>query len=97
MVERVLRARLQQIDIKGKSKKTSLLCLLLGQSWSCLQTLMGFPGDSVVKNPPATAEDAGLFPELGRFPREENGNPIQYCCLGNPMGRGDWETTVHGV
>ena len=66
MVERALRARLQQTYIKGKSKKTSLLCLPLGQSWSCLQTLMGFPGGTVVNNPPATAGDASLFPELGR-------------------------------
>ena len=35
-------------------------------------------------------------PELGRSPKEENGNPLQYSCLGNPMDRGTWQTTVQG-
>ena len=47
----------------------------------------GFPGDSVVKNLPAHAGDLGLTPELGRSPREGNGNPLQYSCLENPMDR----------
>jgi len=34
---------------------------------------------------------------LEKFPGEGNGNPFQYSCLGNPMKRGDWPTTVHGV
>ena len=34
---------------------------------------------------------------LGRFPGEENGNPFQYSCLGNPMDRGAWLSIVHGV
>ena len=52
---------------------------------------MGFPGDSVVKNLPANAGDAGdvsSVPVLGRFPGEGNGNPLQYSCLGNPVARG---------
>ena len=32
-----------------------------------------------------------------QFPGEENGNPLQYSCLGNPMDRGAWQATVHGV
>ena len=44
-----------------------------------------FPGGSVVKNPPANAGDAGYLPGSGRFPREGNGNPLQYSCLENPM------------
>ena len=44
----------------------------------------------MVKNPPASAEDLRLIPELGRSPGEENGNPPQYLCLGNPMDRGAW-------
>ena len=47
-----------------------------------------FPGGSVVKNPPANAGDVGSIPEMGRFPAEVNGNPLQYSCLGNPMDRG---------
>ena len=58
---------------------------------------MGIPGDPVVKNPPANAGDKGLIPGLGRSPRDENGNPHQYSCLGNPMDRGVWRATVQGV
>ena len=47
--------------------------------------LKGFPGGSVVKNPLA---NAGLIPGSGRISGEENGNPLKYSCLGNPMGRG---------
>ena len=35
-------------------------------------------------------------PRLGRSPKEENGNPLQYSCLGNPMDRGAWQVTVQG-
>ena len=41
--------------------------------------------------------DTGSFPGSGRFPGEGNGNPLQYSCLGNPMDRGTWLATVHGV
>ena len=54
----------------------------------CRQHVLGFPGGSVVKNPPANVGDAGLIPVSGRFPGEGNGNPLQYSCLGNPMDRG---------
>ena len=48
---------------------------------------MGFPRVSVVKNLPANSGDAGLIPGLGRYPGEENGNPLQYSCLRDPMDR----------
>ena len=48
-------------------------------------------------NPPANAEDTGLVPGLRRSPGEGNSNPLQYSCLGNPMDRGAWQATVHGV
>ena len=51
----------------------------------------------MVKNLPANAGHAGLTPGSGRSPGERNGNPLQYSCLGNPLGRGDWWATVHGV
>ena len=54
----------------------------------------------VVKNPSANAgdvRDSGLIPGLGRFPGEAYSNPLQYSCLENPMDRGDWQATVHGV
>jgi len=59
--------------------------------------IFGFPGDSAVKNLPANAGDVGLIPGLGRSPGEGNGNALQYSCLGNPMGKGTWQATVHGV
>ena len=43
------------------------------------------------------AEDMGWIPQSGRPLREGNGNPLQYSCLGNPMDRGIWWTTVHEV
>ena len=39
----------------------------------------------------------GLTCQVGRSPEEENGNPLQYSCLENPMDRGAWQVTVHGV
>ena len=38
-----------------------------------------------------------MIPGSGRSPEEGNGDPLQYCCLENPMDRGDWWVTVHGV
>ena len=54
----------------------------------------------LVKNPPANAgdvRDAGSIPGSGRSPGEAHGNPLQYYCLGNPMDRGAFGATVHGV
>ena len=59
-----------------------------------------FPGGSVVKTLPANGEDArdmGLIPGLGRSPGGGHGNPFQYACPENPMDRGAWWATVHGV
>ena len=56
-----------------------------------------FPRGSVVKNLPANAGDMGLIPGLGRSPGGGSGNPLWYCCLENPMDRGAWRATVHGV
>ena len=58
------------------------------------------PGGSVVKNLPANAGgvgDPGSIPGLGRSPGGGNGNLLQYSCLENPMDRGAWQATVHGV
>ena len=57
---------------------------------------MGFPGGSAIKNPLANAGDTDSITGLGRSPGEENGNPLQYSCLGNPMDRGAWWAIVHG-
>ena len=55
----------------------------------------GFPDVSAVKNSPANAGDLGSV--CRRSPGEGNGNPLQYSCLGNPVGKGAWQATVHGV
>ena len=56
-----------------------------------------FPGSSDGKESACSAGDPGLTPGLGRSPGEGNGNPLQYSCLENPMDRGAWQATVHGV
>ena len=56
---------------------------------------LGFPGGSVIKNPPANAGGVGLISGLVRFPGGGNGNPLQCSCLGNPMDRGAYRATVH--
>ena len=53
----------------------------------------------MVKNPPASAGDAGVVGSIsgsGRSPGGGKGNPLQYSCLENPMDRGAWGATVHG-
>ena len=62
-----------------------------------LKPIWGFPGGSVVKNLLANARDVGSISVSGRSPGGGNGNPLQYSCLGNPMDRGAWRATVHGV
>ena len=56
-----------------------------------------FPGGSDGKASVYNAGDLGSSPGLGRSPGEGNGNPLQYCCLENPMDRGAWYATVYGV
>ena len=62
-----------------------------------LKLSSGLPGGSVAKESVCNAGDAGLIPGLGRSPGEGHGNPLQCSCLENPMGRGAWRATVHGV
>ena len=71
----------------------------ISSKWAYLD----FPGGSDVKRLPAVREtgvrsgDRGSIPGLGISPGEGNGNPLQYFCLENPMDRGAWWATVHGV
>ena len=60
-------------------------------------TDIGFPHSSVSKSSACNAGDPGLIPGSGRSPEERNGNPLQYSRLENPMDRGAWWATVHGV
>ena len=58
---------------------------------------MGFPGGSDGKESACNVGDLGSIPGLGRSSGEGNGNPLQYSCLKNPMDRGAWQATAHGV
>ena len=67
--------------------------------WTLWQRV-SFPGGSAGKESACKAGaigDAGSTPELASSPGEGNGNPLQYPCLENPMDRGAWRATVHGV
>ena len=59
--------------------------------------ISGFPGGSEVKASACNVGELGSIPGLGRSPGEGNGNLLQYSCLENPMDRGAWWATVHGV
>ena len=62
-------------------------------SYTILATLVA----QMIKNLPANAGDTGSIPELGRSPRQGNGNLLQYYCLKNSMDRGVWRAIVSGV
>ena len=80
-------------DLKKKKK-------ILNYLTKCIAIQLGFPGDSVVKNPPAKAgdsRDVGSIPRSRQSPEGGNSSPLQYSCLENPMDRGAWWATIHGV
>ena len=62
---------------------------------SCI--LPGLPWWLRGKEFTCNAGDMGSIPGLGKYPGEGNGNPLQSSCLKNPMDRGAWQATVHGV
>ena len=76
-----------------------------GIKWFCWSELFSeethiFSVVLVVKNLPANARDVrdvGSIPGSRKSCGEGNGNPVQYSCLENPMDRGAWWDTVHGV
>ena len=75
------------------------LCTLI-LSFLMVNSYLGFSGGSVVKDPPASTGDIRTLcsiPRSGRSPGGGHGNPLQYFCLENPMDRGAWWATVHGV
>ena len=67
------------------------------KSKGSLQPLMDFQVEQVVKNLPANTGDTGSIPRSGRFSGGGNGNLLQCSCLENPMDRGAWWATVHGI
>ena len=58
---------------------------------------MDFPGDSAVKNPPASAEDADQSLGQEDQPLKEEWRPTPVFLPGNPNGQGDWQVTVYGA
>ena len=58
---------------------------------------MGFSGGSDGKESTCLVGDLGSIPGLGRSPEGGHSNPLQYSCLENPLDRGAWWATVHGV
>ena len=81
-------------------KATMIDCHFYDDFIFCTISSWGFPGGTVVTNLSANtgdARDVSLIPGSGRSPGEGNGNPLQYSCLENSIGRGAWRATVHGV
>ena len=76
----------------------SYLTLILGsKQWGGKSIEIEWDQVTWVRNPPPSAggvRDAGSIPGLGRSPGGGNGNPLQYFCLENPVGRGAWRVTV---
>ena len=82
----------------GEAKRKVFLDVKMGDdNWVNLSKKMGFPGGSEVKASVCHVGDLGSIPGLGRSPGEGNGNPLQYSCLENSMGRGAWWATFHWV
>ena len=94
----------------GCISRVPCIFLMAGAWPHCLDTLIspaqadispniqqGFPGGSDARESTCKAVDLGSIPSLERSLGEGNGNLLQYSCLENPMDRGAWWATVHGV
>ena len=85
-----------------KSWRQIVLCSALREV-CCVDQSVKFswthPGglDGKKKKSPCSVRDPSLIPGLGRSSGKGHGNPHQYSCLENPMDRGAWQATVHGV
>ena len=81
----------------GWDKESKHKAVVSASHYHSARKLRAFPCGSVVKSKKTPPANAGSIPGLGRVPEEGNGTPLQYSCLGNPMDRGAWRATVHGV
>ena len=94
-------AKKKTLPVSCLEAKNLTLCLgNRGEQYRCLKTQyvsFPFPGGSNGKDSACKAGDLGSIPGLGRSLGGGNGNPWQYYCLENPMDRGDWRATIHGV
>ena len=80
----------QWFSVQGDFSPRKHLATSEGDFWAS-------PGGSVVKESTCNTGGPCSTPGSGRFPGEGNGNPFQYSCLENPMDRGAWQATVHGI
>jgi len=78
-------------------RKRTLLIEKIGKILNRYQIERGFPGGSVLKRSICQCRRCGFDPWVWKSPGEGNGNPLQYSFLGNPMHKGAWWATVHGV
>ena len=82
----------------GKWAVATIICKTIGEiKYSSRGYLKGFPGGSDGKESACDVGDPVSTAGSGRPPGEGNDNPLQYPCLENPMDRGAWWATVHGV
>ena len=93
-IKRMQRSSLWKAAIWYFTKVVFLLTIFFYSFWWASQVVL------VVKSPPANAgylRDVGLIPGSGKSSGKGKGNPLWYSCLENPMDRGAWHATVHGV
>ena len=91
------RSCMPQIDPWCPNMQPIQTQLLMSDFCLPIRVPWGFPDGSDSKESACNERDPGLIPGSGRSPGKGNGNPLQYSCLENPMNRGAWWTTVHGV
>ena len=85
-------------NFKGTPKKTTHDFRNRYSCFFCFPHVsLVFPGGSEVENLPANAGVEGSIPGSERSPGDQNGNPLQYSCLGNPMDRGAWLATILSI
>ena len=84
-----------KLDVGGCRKWVS--CPFLFIEFPICDVGLGLPSWLSGKESACNVGGLGSIPGSGRSPGEGNGNPLQHSCLGNPMDRGTWWATVHGV
>ena len=82
---------------QGNHLGTIIMTLIIMSTMGNFLLLLFSGGGINDKESACNAGDLGLIPGSGRSTGEENANPLQYSCLKNPMDRGAWWATVHGV
>ena len=93
---------LRFLNLRKVMTNVSINCSLWSIIILDMDSAQAFLVAQSVKNPPVMLEtcnigDQGSLPGLGRSPGESNGYPLHYSCLENPIDRGAWKPTVHGV